>query len=93
MGDNVLKTKILILTLLTSLLQADAGMSWVDQKIDEIKPARAGLNTSTLARLKSPFIVVKDESKVAPKQSSKTVSTEVKNDIPAKPHMNKAPLT
>jgi len=93
MGDNVLKTKILILTLLTSLLQADAGMSWVDQKIDEIKPARSGLNTSTLARLKSPFIVIKDESKETAKSGPKTTPADVKKVTPVKPNMDKAPLT
>ena len=93
MGDNVLKTKILILTLLTSLLQADAGMSWVDQKIDEIKPARSGLNTSTLARLKSPFIVIKDESKETAKSGPKTTPSGVKKVTPIKPHMDTAPLT
>ena len=92
MGDNILKTKFLILTLFTSLLQADAGMSWVDQKIDEIKPERVGLNSSRLARLKSPFIVIKDESK-KPKTGSKTVSTDIKKDAPVKLDMNKAPLT
>jgi AAA15 family ATPase/GTPase len=92
MGDNILKTKLLILTLLTNLLQADAGMSWVDQKIDEIKPARVGLNTGTLARLKSPFIVIKDESKVS-NASPKPISTDINKDTPVKPDMDKAPLT
>jgi len=92
MGDHILKTKLLIFTLFTSLLQADAGMSWVDQKIDEIKPERVGLNTSTLARLKSPFIVIKDESKV-PKTGSQSKSSDIKKDIPVKPDMDKAPLT
>ena len=92
MGDHVLKTKLLILTLLTSFLQADANMSWVDQKIDEIKPARTGLNSSTLASLKSPFIVIKDPSK-EPKPGSKKISTDIKKDEPVKLDMSKAPLT
>jgi hypothetical protein len=92
MGDNILKTKLLILSLFASFLYADANMAWVDQKIDEIKPARTGLNNSSLARLKNPFIVIKDESK-GPKKGSKTVSTDIKKDIPVKPDIDKAPLT
>lgn len=92
MGDHVLKTKLLILILFTSLLQADANMSWIDQKIDEIKPARTGLSNSTLARVKSPFIVIKEE----PKKSTtgkKVVSTDIKKDVVVNKDMSKSPLT
>ncbi len=37
--------------------------SWVDQKIEEIKPQRHGLNKATLATLKSPFVIIKPEPK------------------------------
>lgn len=92
MGDHVLKTKLLMLTLFASLLQADTNMSWIDQKIDEIKPARTGLSNSTLARVKSPFIVIKEE----PKKSTtgkKVLSTDIKKDVVAHKDMSKSPLT
>lgn len=91
MGDNVLKTKLLGLVLLTSLLHADASMAWVDQKIDEIKPQRKGLHSATLARLKNPFIYVKPESKKGAVTTSTTPSTKTK--YPAKKNMSGAPLT
>lgn len=92
MGDHVLKTKLLILTLFTGLLQADANMSWVDQKIDEIKPARAGLNNSALARLKSPFIVVKGKTSSV-KKGTKVASTDTKKTVVVKKDLDKLPLT
>jgi hypothetical protein len=88
-----LKTKLLILVLMTSFLQGDANMSWVDQKIDEIKPARVGLSNSTLARLKSPFIVIKDESNQPTKTGTKPVSSDTNKETPVKTDINKAPLT
>lgn len=95
MGDHVLKTKLLMLTLFTSLLQADANMSWIDQKIDEIKPARTGLSSSTLARVKNPFIVIKEETKksTSGKQGTKTASKNIKKDAVTKKDMDKLPLT
>ncbi len=89
-----MKTKLLILTLFAGLLQADANMSWIDQKIDEIKPARTGLQSSTLARLKSPFIVIKEEPKksASGKKDAKAPSTVTKKDV-TKKDMDKSPLT
>ena len=76
--------------MIVSSLQSDANMSWVDQKIDEIKPSRVGLNNSTLAGLKSPFIVVVDPNKV----TAKAVSTDNNTtETPIKVDMDKAPLT
>ena len=92
MGDHVLKTQLLILTFLASLLQADANMSWIDQKIDEIKPARTGLNNNTLARVKSPFIVIRAETKKST-SGKKVASTSIKKDVPIKKNMDKLPLT
>lgn len=59
-----MKIKILALILLVNLSYAtDANMSWVDKKINEIKPKRDGLDNKILSKLKNPFIVVKDTSK------------------------------
>ena len=58
-----MKTKLLMLIVLsTSLYSADANMSWVDQKIDEIKPQRNGITGASIASLKNPFIYVKPKS-------------------------------
>lgn len=91
MGDHILKTQLLTLTLLVSLLQADANMSWIDQKIDEIKPARTGLNNNTLARVKSPFIVIKEAPSA--KEGVKVLPTTVTKDTPIKKDLDKLPLT
>lgn len=94
MGDNILKTKLLALTLFSVLLQADTNMDWVDQKIDEIKPQRKGLPGSVLARLQSPFIYVKDETqKGTASAASKATSSGAKSKYPAKKNMSGAPLT
>ena len=71
-------------------------MSWVDQKIEEIKPQRNGMSNSRLASIKSPFIIVKKEVKDDGKKT-KVVKTsngkkEDKNS-PLKKDMSKEPLT
>ena len=93
MGDNILKTKLLALALFTSILQADGSMSWVDQKIDEIKPQRKGLSSAALARLKSPFIYVQSGTTKSTKSTSKSGVTAAKKAYPAKIDMSGAPLT
>ena len=92
MGDNVLKTKLLILALFTTLLQADVNMAWVDQKIDEIKPQRSGLNSAKLAALKSPFIIVIEEEKDGKSSGAKKGSSS-RSKFPVKKDMSGAPLT
>jgi len=118
-----MKTKLLILTCLTCLIQAETNQSavnsplqdsytstntpslinanantvWVDQKVDEIKPQRNGLNIASLARLKSPFIVIKEE--VKEKTSTSTTpgkdksATDGNELVPTKKDMSKEPLT
>ena len=111
-----MKTKLLILTLFSCLLQAETNQSvvntpkvssktatlvnqttnatWVDQKVEEIKPQRHGLSHSSLATLKSPFIVIKDK----PKESASgpvvlTKGPDGKDLVPTKRDMSKEPLT
>lgn len=87
-----MKTQLLALTLFATLLQADTGTSWIDQKVEEIKPQRQGLNTSTINALKSPFIVIRAESKGPVSAGTKTVSTNASKEEPEK-DMSKEPLT
>lgn len=91
MGDNVLKTQLLALTFAAALLQADANMSWIDQKVEEIKPQRQGLSSTTINALKNPFIVVRDESKGPASSVAKAVGPVT--DKPAKKDMSQEPLT
>ena len=85
-----MKKTLLALTLLSSLSFAtDSNMSWVDQKIKEIKPERTGLSNTSLKRLKNPFLVVVDKNAVKHKT---TVNPNSKN-APTKRDMSKAPLT
>jgi len=80
-----------------SLINANANTAWVDQKVDEIKPQRHGLNITSLARLKSPFIVIKEE--VKEKASTSTAPGKAKPGadsselLPTKKDMSKEPLT
>jgi len=115
-----MKTKLLILSLLAGVLQAETNQSttnktqykattsktvslvnqatntsWVDQKVEEIKPQRHGLNVSTLATLKSPFIIVKEVPKegVDTSKIAKPATTDSKDLAPTKRDMSKEPLT
>jgi len=90
-----MKTKLLtILVVSSTLYAADANMGWVDQKIEEIKPQRHGISSSSIRSLKSPFIVVKSESDGKAKSGSiKKVSGDTKKELPIKKDMSKEPLT
>ena len=73
-----------------------SDMSWVDQKIEEIKPQRNGMSNNRLASLKSPFIIVKKEIKESDKKTTTTKVTDSKKDdknSPLKKDMSKEPLT
>ena len=80
-----------------SLITTSANTSWIDQKIEEIKPQRHGLNSSTLARLKSPFIIVRPKVKKTKGGGKKSTvvksKTDTKSLIPTKKDMSKEPLT
>jgi len=80
------------LTLFATLLQADTSTSWIDQKVEEIKPQRQGLNTSTINALKSPFIVIRAEQGPV-STGTKTASTEATKEAEPERDMSKEPLT
>jgi len=113
-----MKTNILIIALLSSLVQAETApvakqkvapnsvsvnslvvhstnASWVDQKIEEIKPQRNGLSSSALGPLRSPFIVIipKVENDGKSKSGVKKVLSNSKSLFPSKKDMSKEPLT
>ena len=71
-------------------------MSWVDQKIDEIKPQRKGMSNSRLASLKNPFIIIKKEVKDGDKKTTVAKTSKISKDdknSPLKKDMSKEPLT
>ena len=73
-----------------------SDMSWVDQKIEEIKPQRDGMSNSRLASIKSPFIIVKKEVKEGDKKVTTSKTSDSKKDdknSPLKKDMSKEPLT
>ncbi len=78
-----------------SLISQTTNTSWVDQKIEEIKPQRKGLNTSSLATMKSPFIIVKKKVDPSTLSSNKVVTStsEATKLLPTKKDMSKEPLT
>jgi hypothetical protein len=93
LGDDILKTQLLALTLFATLLQADTSTSWIDQKVEEIKPQRQGLNTSTINTLKSPFIVIRAESDGPVSTGAKTVSSDASKKAEPEKDMSQEPLT
>ena len=89
-----MKIQILIISLIANFgLAADTNMNWVNQKIEEIKPERNGLNISTLKRLKSPFIVLKSENSSTSTKSTKKNAVSLSKNSPTKRDMSKEPLT
>jgi hypothetical protein len=73
-----------------------SDMSWVDQKIEEIKPQRNGMSNNRLASIKSPFIIVKKEIKDSDKKAIAAKDSNAKKDdknSPLKRDMSKEPLT
>ena len=84
-------------TVTKSLVNQATNTSWVDQKVEEIKPQRHGLNSSSLARLKSPFIVIKPKPKEgSSKAKGPLVSKSAASPtdlLPTKKDMSKEPLT
>jgi len=80
-----------------SLVNQNTNTTWVDQKVEEIKPQRHGLNISMLATLKNPFIVIKEKPKEGAKSLKAPTSDKLKTDkndlTPTKRDMSKEPLT
>jgi len=81
-------------TVAISLVTTTNNTSWVDQKIEEIKPQRNGLRNSSLSGLKSPFIVIRKKVKGDDKKPKIDLSkSDAKSLIPTKKDMSKEPLT
>jgi len=51
-----MKTLLLILTLTTGLLYANANTDWVDGQIKAIKPPRSGVAHAAIDSVKNPFV-------------------------------------
>lgn len=54
-----MKTLLIILSLLLSSLLASTELSWVDEQVQAIKPARDGMHKREFSQIKDPFIFLK----------------------------------
>ena len=83
-------------TVTKSLVSQATNTAWVDQKVEEIKPQRSGISSSSLATLKSPFIVIKPKPKEGSGGGGKHVTksaTDQADLAPTVKDMSKEPLT
>jgi len=84
MGDNILMKKLLVLSLFPLAVFAGTSMNsheTISQQIAEIKPARAGVSSRAVSRVKSPFIYLKTITK----RGKKVTVVEEKRRIKFKP--------
>jgi len=54
-----MKNLLIVTFLLLSLDLSANELDWVDKQVDAIKPPRVGVKSSTVARIKDPFIFLK----------------------------------
>ena len=80
MGDYLLmKNSILILSLLTSATLLSNELSWVNEQVEAIKPARKGMKSSDIRAIKDPFIFLeKNRGKEDPKSAKKATVIRTK---------------
>ena len=64
-----MKTLFIVTFLLLTVNLSSSELDWVDEQVNAIKPPRTGVKSSTIARLKNPFIFLK--KKAASKSSGK----------------------
>ena len=72
-----MKTFSLILLITTTLLSNE--LSWVDEQVEAIKPARIGMKTKSIAHIKDPFIFLSKNVTKKEKSSVKQVSKSSKS--------------
>jgi len=73
MGDYILmKTLLLVLSLLLFSNLLANELSWVDEQVKAIKPQRSGMRHSTIATLKNPFIFLEKNRTESVSVASKT---------------------
>jgi len=57
-----MKTLFIVTFLLLTLNLNSSELDWVDEQVNAIKPPRTGVKSSTVARLKNPFIILRKKS-------------------------------
>ena len=67
-----MKTLFIVTFLLFTLNLSSNELNWVDEQVNAIKPPRNGVRSSTISRLKDPFIFLR---KKGTSKSSKTVKS------------------
>jgi len=65
-----MKTLFIIFLLLTLNLSSNE-LNWVDEQINAIKPPRKGVSSSTISRLRDPFVLKKKTKQKEVKNSTK----------------------
>ena len=78
MGDKLLKKLLIIITLLGGTIYADINMRLINQKVEEIKPSRVGMNHQKLSLLVNPFIKIKSKEDKTLKGETKKVTTRTR---------------
>lgn len=78
MGDNVLKRSSLLIALSCVLFAGDkdVNLSWVDQEIEAIKPARKGISEKVIALLEDPFVFL-EKNKTKKEKKKKTAQAQL----------------
>ncbi|HIP20517.1 MAG TPA: hypothetical protein EYG70_05285 [Sulfurimonas sp.] len=73
-----MKKIALTLSVLLSTAILSNELSWVDQQVDAIKPARVGMKSSAVNRIKNPFIFLQKNKTTIDKTGKKVVSKGTK---------------
>ena len=97
-----MKNIIFSLLLLSSMIEANTNtedLSWVDEQVQAIKPARDGESNRNISRIKDPFIFLKknslkkdEEKKVSVKSSSSLNASSTKSVTSSTDSLTKAPV-
>ena len=93
-----MKTLFIVTFLLLTMNLSSSELDWVDEQVNAIKPPRSGVKSSTIARLKNPFIFLRKSSSksskatkskgIVPNTTVASSSNAVKKKAPARKGLN-----
>ncbi len=89
MGDSILMKTLILCALFVPFSLFANELTWVDEQIKAIQPARDGVSNKTVSYLEDPFIFFKKQNskKKIYKKSSKTYSKKSSESITAKTYI------
>jgi len=70
--------KLLLLTLVATPMLLANELSWVDEQIEAIKPARVGITSAEISKLSDPFIFLQPKEIKESKTTTRIRTTSVK---------------